>query len=140
MAAMRFTVRQIQWNLDHNNVVCSRAQSGHLASVKIGEFRVLVWLLDVHGGVVLRRSDAASWVEVDDRAGGAVVDVGSALVGLVAGRVVQHRLRRKTGIVFLDVGRLVVGHGRETVGTFASHEDTAREKEDDHRKNNEEKT
>ena len=99
-----------------------------------------MWLLDVHGGVVLRRSDAASWVEIDDRAGGAVGHVGSALVGLVAGRVVQHRLRRKTGIVFLDVGRLVVGHGRETVGTFTSHEDPAREKEDDHRKNNEEKT
>ena len=100
-----------------------------------------MWLRDVHGSVVLWNTNAACGVEVDNTAVGGAVDVLSARGGmLVAGRVVEHRLRRKAGIVFLNVGRLVVGHGREAVGTFASHEDSAREKEDDDRKDNEEKT
>ena len=109
--------------LDHNNVVRSRAQSWNVVSIKIGELRLLrVLLRDVHGSVVLRDTNAACGVEVDNTAIGGAVDVLSARGGmLVAGGVVEHRLRRKAGIVFLDVGRLVVGHGWETVGLSLIH-------------------
>jgi len=91
------------------------------------------------GGVALWRSNSnsAGGVKIHDGAAGAVVHVRSALI---ASRVVEHGLRRKAGIVFLDVRGLVVGHGRKTVGTFAGHEDAAGEKENDDGKDNEKKT
>ena len=113
-----------------------------MAAIKVGKLGSFAhWLGNMDGGVAGWSSNSTGGVEVDDRAGGAVDLLGSALGRVrVARGVVEHRLGREAWVVFLDVGGLVVGHGREAVGSFASHENSSSEKEDDDGEDNKKKT